>query len=94
MPLGDIKPRELTPEEMCWRDRWEGFGCLSAEDNLAILWRMSRKEFFAFVYAMDPRSALILSTEPGYRDVFAYQRSKRWYHEIFDFVRRKFNGDC
>lgn len=86
MPLGEIKVRTLTAEEARWRYKWLE---LQFPRDIPQLWRMSRKEYFAFIYALDPRLALILSQEPGYREVLAYQRDKGLLQEFRDYVWRK-----
>lgn len=89
MPLGDIKPRELTKQEIKWRKgwmRWEGH---ELKDMLPIMRRMSQEEYRSFVYGhLDPRTALILATAPGFREVREYQLTKRWYHEWRDTLCR------
>lgn len=89
MPLGEIKPRELTAEEKAWVTKWEK---LEFPQDIPQLHIMSRKEFFAFMYAIDPHLALVLSTEPGYREVLAYQRDKTFVQELRDYVRRRVYG--
>lgn len=86
MPLGEIKVRTLTPEETRWRERWVK---LEFPKDIPQLWRMSRKEYFAFMYALDPRMALVLSQEPKYREVLEYQRDKNILQELKDYVWRK-----
>jgi hypothetical protein len=86
MPLGDIKIRTLSAEEARWRNKWLE---LQFPRDIPQLWRMSRKEYFAFMYALDPRMALIMSQEPGYREVLAYQRDKGFLQEFRDYVWRK-----
>jgi hypothetical protein len=79
MPLGAIKPRALSAEEKRWLARWE---TLEFPKDIPRLYLMSRREYFAFMYALDPRLALLMSTEPGYREVLAYQRDKSLIQEI------------
>lgn len=94
MPLGEIKPRKLSELEQAWRKgwlRWEGH---EYKEMVPYLNHMSRDEYRAWTLTIDPRSALILSTEPVFRDILAYQQHKRWYHEVRDWGWRKFHGYC
>lgn len=94
MPLGEIKPRELSEKEKKWRKgwmRWEGH---ELKDMIPTLRHMSREEYLAWTYTIDPRLALILATEPQFRDILAYQKNKRWYHEVKDWLWRKRYGNC
>lgn len=91
MPLGEIKPRALTPEETRWRDRWARYEGWLITDLAVEVKHWHRKEFFAFMYAMDPRIALVLSQEPTFRDVLAYQRDKNFLQEFRDHIWRRFD---
>lgn len=93
MPLGEIKPRELSVQEQEWRKGWMRWEGREFKDMLPTLRHMSREEYRAWTLTIDPRSALILSTEPVFRDVLAYQQSKRWYHEVRDWMWRKVYGN-
>lgn len=86
MPLGELKYRVLTAEEARWRFKWRTF---QFPRDIPQLWRMSRREYFAFMYALDPRVALVWSTEPVHRDILAYQRDKSFLQEFRDYVRRR-----
>lgn len=91
MPLGEIKPRELTPEETRWRSHWaqfEGREVFSLEAELKV---MSKKEYFAFMYFIDPRLALVMSQDPNMKLVLEYQRDKSFLQEFRDYLWRKFD---
>lgn len=89
MPLGEIKPRELTKKEIKWRKGWKRWEGHELKDMLPTMRRMSQEEYRAFVYGcLDPRTALLIATEPGFREVLEYQLTKRWYHEWRDTACR------
>lgn len=91
MPLGEIKPRELTPEETRWQARWKAYEGKDIDVLIPDLYRMGRKEYFAFMYFIDPRLALIMSQEPRFKEILEYQRDKSLWHLFMDYVREKLN---
>lgn len=91
MPLGEIKPRELTLEETRWHESWKKFDGKDINVLIPELYRMSRKEYFAFMYYLDPRLALVMSQEPNFKEILEYQRDKSLWQEFKDYVRRKIN---
>lgn len=92
MPLGKIELRELTPTEQTWRAGWLKWEGHEVKDMVPTLWHMSRDEYISWLYAIDPRTALVLCNEPGFREIREYQLKKRWYHEVRDRIWRKFYG--
>jgi hypothetical protein len=89
MPLGEIKPLQLTANEIYRLDR---LSLLWYPDHADQLKHLSREDFLTWIYMIDPRSALIMAGYQEFRDILVYQKTKRWYHELRDKVWRKFYG--
>jgi hypothetical protein len=89
MPLGEIKPLPLTATELFRLDR---LSVLVYPGNFNLLRHLSRKDFLSWIYMQEPRTALILASDPVFRETMARQGGKRWYHEVVDYVWRKFHG--
>jgi hypothetical protein len=88
MPLGNIRLRVVTPEEAYWAERWMKFEGREIRELFPVFRRMSKREFMAFLYSRHPRQALVWAGEPEMRDIIAYQREKRFYHEWRDALCR------
>lgn len=93
MPLGEIKPRELTPEETRWHKRWATFEGKNIDNLIPEMYQMTRKEYFAFMYWLEPRLALVMSQEPRFKEILEYQRDKSLWLLFKDYIRGKFNGN-
>lgn len=89
MPLGKIELRTLSPEEKAVYDR---LGTLKYPEHIDLIRHLSGEEFRVLLYAMNPQLALKLADERDFREVMEYQASKRWYHELRDYVWRKQHG--
>lgn len=91
MPLGEIKPREFTPEETRWREHWATFNGKEITNLIPAMYQMTRREYFAFMYWLEPRLALIMSQEPHFKEILEYQRDKSLWLRFIDYVREKLN---
>lgn len=90
MPLGEIKPRTLTPEETRWHEHWKTFEGKNIDTLIPEMYQMGRKEYFAFMYWLEPRLALIMSQEPRFKEILEYQRDKSLVKKLIELVLEKF----
>lgn len=86
MPLGEIKPRELSARE-------KYLATLVFPKNADVIWHLSRSDFRKWLIGLNPRDALLLTCLPDGHKLVHYQQMKPWYHEVRDWAWRKGYGD-
>jgi hypothetical protein len=85
MPLGEIRPLELTKDQKVYRDY---LAHLSYPAHAAWIYHLPKTVFFDWLYGLNPRDALLLSVDPGFRETMVHQKTKTWPVEVYDALWR------